>query len=72
MTIENVLGVLAGLALLATVLSFWFWMMRDCLSNEPSVNSKIVWMLIIVLGNWLGALLYFLLRRSRRKELIGQ
>ena len=57
------LGGVLGLAL--TV--FWIWMIVDCAQNETSRgNSKIVWLLIIILLNWVGAILYYFIRRSGR------
>jgi len=58
--------VLAGLAL-------WIWMLVDCLSNEPSEgNDKLVWMLVIVLLSWLGALIYYFVRRPVRIQTFGK
>ena len=60
--------VLIGLAL--TV--FWIWMLVDCATKEPSAgNDKIVWILVIVFTHWLGALIYFLVRRPQRKRECG-
>jgi phosphotransferase system glucose/maltose/N-acetylglucosamine-specific IIC component len=53
--------------LLATI--FWIWMIVDCATNEPSIsgnNDKIVWILVIVLTHFVGALIYFLIRRPER------
>lgn len=33
----------------------------DIVKNEFSGNNKVVWLLIVLLGNFLGALLYFIL-----------
>jgi Phospholipase_D-nuclease N-terminal len=49
---------------------FWIWMLVDCISNEPSTgNDKIIWVLVILILQWFGALLYFFIRRPQR---IGQ
>lgn len=57
-----------GLALLV----FWVWMLVDCATKEPSQgNDKIVWILIIVFTHWIGALIYFLVRRPQRKRELG-
>ena len=53
------------LALLASV--FWLWMLIDALLNEPTTNEKILWVLVIVLLNLLGALIYFFVRRKSRR-----
>ncbi len=54
---------IVGLGLAA----FWIWMLIDCAQNEPSEgNDKLVWVLIILLLNWVGALIYYLVRRPIR------
>ena len=46
---------------------FWVWMLVDCATNEPNEgNNKVVWILIIVLLHFLGALIYFIFRRPQR------
>ena len=51
---------------------FWIWMLVDCATKEPSQgNDKIVWILVIALTHWLGALIYFLIRRPQRKQRFG-
>lgn len=56
-----------------SVICFWIWMLVDCLKYEKSEgNDKIVWMLVIVLTNWIGALIYFFVRRPERKRLQHQ
>ncbi len=50
----------------------WIWMLIDCAMNEPSEgNDKIVWILVILFTHWIGALIYLLARRPRRKEIVG-
>lgn len=49
-------------------MAFWVWMILDCAINEPSGSDKIVWILIILLGNFIGAAIYFLARRPRRRS----
>jgi hypothetical protein len=59
---------LMGLALFV----FWIWMLVDCATKEPSQgNDKIIWILIIIFAHWIGALIYFLVRRPERKKLFG-
>lgn len=63
----EILLILAGgaIAILATV--FWIWMLIDCALHEPSVgNDRLVWVVIICLTHFLGALVYFLVRRPHR------
>lgn len=59
---------LIGLAAFA----FWIWMLIDCATKEPSQgNDKIIWILVIIFTHWIGALIYFLVRRTERKRLFG-
>lgn len=63
--ISTVIGILATI--------FWIWMLIDCLKNEPSVgNDKIIWALVILFLSYLGAILYYLVRRPERIKLTGQ
>lgn len=56
---------LSGLA----VFGFWIWMLVDCLKHENDKgNDKLIWVLVIVLTNWIGALIYFFVRRPDRKR----
>jgi membrane protein YqaA with SNARE-associated domain len=38
----------------------------DIVKNEFSGNNKIVWLLVVLLGNFLGALLYFIIGRKQK------
>ncbi len=52
--------------------AFWIWMLVDCLKFESSEgNDKIIWVLVLVLTNWIGALIYFFVRRSERRRAVG-
>ncbi|MBN2217130.1 MAG: PLDc_N domain-containing protein [Pirellulales bacterium] len=52
---------------------FWIWMLVDCATKEPSEgNDKIVWILVIALTHWLGALIYYVVRRPKRIEQHGR
>lgn len=47
---------------------FWFWMLIDLLKREFSdakKNEKIVWLLVLLTLNLIGATLYFFLGRER-------
>jgi hypothetical protein len=50
-------------------LAFWIWMLVDCAQNleeRPGGNRRVVWILILVFTNWLGALVYFFVERAPR------
>ena len=58
------------LAIGGTVL--WIWMIVDCATHEPSEgNDKVIWILVIVLTHWIGALIYLLARRPKRIQQYG-
>lgn len=51
----------------------WIWMIADCATKEPSEgNEKLVWILIIVLTHWIGALIYLWVRRPKRIQQLGK
>jgi hypothetical protein len=55
----------AALALFA----FWLWMVLDCANIPPESSdyaSRPMWLLVIFLVGWIGALLYFFLVRRPR------
>lgn len=55
--------VLIGFALL----SFWIWMLIDCVNNESVDDPKTTtWLALLICLPVLGALFYFLFRRRRR------
>lgn len=50
----------------------WIWMIIDCATKEPDTgNDKVIWILIIVFTHWIGALIYFLVRRPERIKRFG-
>ena len=53
--------------------ALWIWAIVDCATKEPDVgNTKIVWILIVVLAHFIGALIYIIVRRPERIAQIGQ
>jgi len=55
-------GLVAALAFV-----FWIWMLISAITN-PRIGGgeKIAWVLVILLLNWIGAVIYCLVGRSRR------
>ena len=72
----GILGVLFAIAifilgLLGTI--FWIWMLVDCATRETIQGSeKVAWILIILFTHFIGAAIYFFVRRSRRPAGVGQ
>ena len=72
---DNVTGPLVfggGMMLVAIILSvlsliLWIWALIDAIGN-PSLNptERLIWVLVILLTNMLGAILYLLIGRNRR------
>ena len=61
---------LVGMVFFATAIVgtlFWIWMLVDCATKEPDTgNNKIVWVVIIALTHWIGAAIYYFVRRPQR------
>jgi hypothetical protein len=53
------------LPIMAISFVFWLWMLIDCASNENQAD-RVVWVLVIVFGNLLGAIAYFIARKRPR------
>jgi hypothetical protein len=53
------------LGLVASI--FWMWMLIDALLYEPTTGGKLLWFLVIFFLHFIGALIYFFLRRSQRR-----
>ncbi|NQT58294.1 MAG: PLDc_N domain-containing protein [Bacteroidetes bacterium] len=52
---------------------FWIWAIIDCATKESSEgNEKIIWLLIIIFVNFIGALIYYFVRRPERIRQYGR
>ena len=59
-----ILGLLGPLALLSLV--FWIWMLVHAIQNRGLTDTeKIVWVLVIALLHFVGALIYFFVGRPK-------
>lgn len=54
---------LAILFLLAVNTAFWVWMLVEAVTRETDARQRALWSIVIVLGQGLGALAYFVARR---------
>jgi len=60
-----------GIGLVGSIL--WIWMLIDCALHESSQgNDKLVWVIIIVFTHVIGAVIYLIVRRPRRRTELGQ
>ncbi len=51
----------------------WIWTLIDCIKNESTEgNERIVWVVVIAVTHWIGALIYLIARRPQRKALLGR
>ena len=51
---------------------FWVTMIIECATKESTQgNTKLIWILIIVLTHWIGALVYYFVRRPQRMAELG-
>ena len=59
------LPIVLGIGVLGT--AFWIWMLIECVMKEPSEgNDRLVWVVIVVFTHFIGAAIYFFVRRPKR------
>jgi len=64
---------LVGGALGLAGLVLWIWMLVEVLTRETDEGSnRLIWALVIVFTNWIGALIYLLVRRQERIRKLGR
>ena len=52
---------------------FWIWMLVECATREAETgNTKVVWTIIIVFTNIVGAVIYYFVRRPQRWKELGR
>ena len=67
--------VLLILAFIVCILGggFWIWMLVECATKESDTgNTKVVWAIIIVFTNMIGAMIYYFVRRPQRWKELGR
>lgn len=64
---------LTVLAIIVASVVLQIWMLIDCVANETNdQNQRVLWTLLIYFLQGIGALLYLLIRRPKRKEELGR
>jgi hypothetical protein len=70
--LEKIMGFIVAFVLALCLGIFWIMTIIDCAVKEPSEGSdKVVWLLIIIFLNWVGALIYRFVRRPQRIQKYG-
>jgi hypothetical protein len=65
--------ILIWLFIVVGLTALWIWVLIDCIKNEPKEgNERIVWVVVIAVAHWIGALIYLIARRPQRKALLGR
>ena len=60
------------LSIVVGLFVLWIWTLIDCIKNESTEgNERIVWVVVIAVTHWIGALIYLIVRRPQRKFLLG-
>lgn len=54
------------IAALLGIMAFWIWMIVDCANCEKEGSTKTAWLLVILLAGFVGAPLYFFIRKLPR------
>lgn len=56
-----------GFAVLGCVaLVFWIYALIDVIKREfPGENEKLIWILVVALAGWIGALIYWFVGRQK-------
>ena len=63
----EILLILCILPLSVLSLAFWIWMLIDAAQNRGlNDNERIVWVVIVALLHFIGALVYFFVARPKR------
>ena len=63
-----ILGIMLIILIPILLSIFWIWMLIDCATSEfKGKNDKIVWILIIILLHIVGALVYYVIIKKKRK-----
>lgn len=58
-----------GIAILGTI--FVIWMLVDCLTSSMPTGEKLLWALVIIFLHLLGAILYYVIKRSSTAGVAG-
>ena len=63
-----VMLLLYGLMFLAmlALMALWIWMLVDVIKRDfPQPNEKTMWVLVVILANWIGAIIYYFMIKRK-------
>lgn len=60
------LGPMEILVIVSTI-GLWIFALVDILRNEFTGNNKLIWVLVVLFGSVVGAILYFLIGSKQKK-----
>jgi len=64
----ELLLILCILPLSLLSLAFWIWMLVDAAQNRGlEQNERIIWVIVVALLHFIGALIYFFVARPKRR-----
>jgi hypothetical protein len=64
--IFGLLAILVMAAIGLALFSFWIWMLIHAITNKGLTDTeKIIWVLVVLLLHFLGALIYFFVGRPK-------
>lgn len=66
-----IIGIITILSVIFGILGFlfWLWMLIDCAKRDfPKANDKIVWILIIIFIQIIGAIIYYFVFKRKLKK----
>lgn len=65
--LASIFGTAFFLMLIIYPIVFWIRMLIDCINRDfNKENDKIIWILVILLGNMLGAILYYYCVKNKK------
>lgn len=67
------LFMMLAFAIWALLIAFWIWMIVDVAQRKFKDDSeKIVWILVVILASWIGALVYYLVVKNSNPKGISK
>jgi fructose-specific phosphotransferase system IIC component len=65
------LMVIFMILIMLPLIGLWIWMVVDCATREAG-EHKVLWLLLVVLGGVVGAIVYLAVRRRARERELGR